>query len=50
MKAMIVNEYGDNADFQLIELPQPSVRAGDVVVRIAAPSVSTGRYQDSSNG
>ena len=41
MKAMVLNEYGDNAEFQLAELPQPSVKAGHVVVRVAATSVNT---------
>ena len=41
MKAMVLNEYGDNAEFQLTELPQPYVRAGHVVVRVAATSVNT---------
>ncbi len=40
MKAMVLNEYGDNAEFQLTELPQPSVKAGHVVVRVAATSVN----------
>ena len=38
---MILNEYGDNAEFQLTELPQPSVKTGHVVVRVAATSVNT---------
>jgi NADPH2:quinone reductase len=41
MKAMILNEYGENAQFQLTELPQPSIKAGHVVVRVAATSVNT---------
>ncbi|MCW8884340.1 MAG: alcohol dehydrogenase catalytic domain-containing protein [Motiliproteus sp.] len=41
MKAMVLNEYGDNASFQLTELDQPSVKAGHVVVRVAASSVNT---------
>ncbi|MGM8898340.1 MULTISPECIES: zinc-dependent alcohol dehydrogenase family protein [unclassified Psychrobacter] len=41
MKAMILNEYGDNAKFQLDELPQPDAKAGHVVVRVAATSVNT---------
>lgn len=41
MKAMILNEYGGNAEFQLTELSRPSVKAGHVVVRIAATSVNT---------
>lgn len=41
MKAMILSEYGDNAEFQLAELPQPVANAGHVVVRVAATSVNT---------
>jgi alcohol dehydrogenase len=41
MKAMLLNEYGDNAEFQPAELPQPSAKAGHVVVRVAATSVNT---------
>ncbi|MEW8525589.1 MAG: zinc-dependent alcohol dehydrogenase family protein [Candidatus Thiodiazotropha endolucinida] len=41
MKAMVLNEYGDNAEFQLTELPQPAAKAGHVVVRVAATSVNT---------
>jgi len=41
MKAMVLNKYGDNAEFQLTELPQPSVKAGHVIVRVAATSVNT---------
>lgn len=41
MKAMILNEYGDNAEFQLSELEQPTVKDGHVLVRVAASSVNT---------
>ena len=41
MKAMVLNEYGENAEFQLTELPQPEVKAGHVLVRVAATSVNT---------
>ncbi|ACN14606.1 zinc-containing oxidoreductase [Desulforapulum autotrophicum HRM2] len=41
MKAMILNEYGENAQFQLTELPKPSVKPGHVVVKVAATSVNT---------
>lgn len=41
MKAMILNEYGENAQFQLTELPRPSVKPGQVIVRVAATSVNT---------
>ncbi|UTW08077.1 zinc-dependent alcohol dehydrogenase family protein [Pseudomonas benzenivorans] len=41
MKAMTLNEYGETAEFQVTELPKPSVKAGHVVVRVAATSVNT---------
>ena len=41
MKAMILNEYGDNAEFTATELSKPPVKAGHVVVRVAATSVNT---------
>lgn len=41
MKARILNEYGDNSEFQLTALPQPTVTLGHVVVRVAATSVNT---------
>lgn len=41
MKAMILNQYGENAAFQAAELPKPVVKAGHVLVRIAATSVNT---------
>lgn len=41
MKAMILNQYGENAAFQVGELPKPELKAGHVLVRIAATSVNT---------
>lgn len=41
MKAMILNEYGENAEFQLVELAQPTVKTGHVLVRVSATSVNT---------
>lgn len=41
MKAMLLNQYGDDAVFHAEELPQPSVKAGHVLVRLAATSVNT---------
>lgn len=41
MKAMILETYGANAEFQLAEIPQPEVEAGQVLVRVAATSVNT---------
>lgn len=40
MKAMILRAYGADASFQAAELPQPTVKAGHVVVRVAASSVN----------
>jgi len=41
MHAMVLQEYGENAEFALTEIPQPSVVAGHVIVQIAAASVNT---------
>ena len=41
MKAMILEQYGENAAFQVADLPKPVVRVGHVLVRIAATSVNT---------
>mgnify|MGYP001593336492 CR=1 FL=1 len=41
MKAMVLHEYSNNAEFQITELPRPSVKAGHVGVRVAATSVNT---------
>ncbi len=41
MKAIILKEYGPDAAFELTELPKPSVKAGHVLVRVAASSVNT---------
>ncbi|AOW14874.1 quinone oxidoreductase [Hydrogenophaga crassostreae] len=40
MKAMVLNAYGADAQFQAAELPKPTVKAGHVVVRVAATSVN----------
>ena len=41
MKAMVLKEYGNSAEFQLADMPQPVVKAGDVLVRVAVTSVNT---------
>ncbi len=41
MKAMVLNQYGENAEFQVSELPQPALQAGHLLVRVAASSVNT---------
>lgn len=41
MRAMVLNEYGDNAAFQLSDIPQPEVGPGQVLLRVAATSVNT---------
>lgn len=41
MKAMVLNSYGESAEFKMTDLPEPSLEAGQVLVRIAATSVNT---------
>ncbi|AKH67790.1 Zn-dependent oxidoreductase, NADPH:quinone reductase [Spongiibacter sp. IMCC21906] len=41
MKAMILNEYGEQSTFQLAEISVPLVKAGHVLVKIAASSINT---------
>lgn len=41
MKAMILNRYGETANFEPANLPEPTVQPGHVIVRIAASSVNT---------
>lgn len=41
MKAMILEQYGEHAEFQPAELPRPAVKTGHVLVRVAATSVNT---------
>ena len=41
MQAMILEEYGDHAEFKQAEISQPEVTPGHVLVRIAATSVNT---------
>ena len=41
MKAMLVNAYGEQAVFTAAEVEKPTVRAGHVLVKIAASSVNT---------
>ncbi|KXF79799.1 zinc-dependent alcohol dehydrogenase family protein [Enterovibrio coralii] len=41
MKAMILNEYGENAAFQSTDVAKPDVKPGHVVIRVAASSVNT---------
>ena len=41
MKAMRLNAYGENAAFETAEVAKPEVKAGHVLVKIAASSVNT---------
>lgn len=41
MKAMLVRTYGDDAVFEAAEVETPEVKAGHVLVKIAASSVNT---------
>lgn len=40
MKAMLINQFGENAVFVATEVPTPQVRCGHVLVKIAASSVN----------
>ncbi len=41
MKAMLINEYGENAVFELTDVDKPTVSSGHVLINIAASSVNT---------
>lgn len=41
MKAMLIKAYGENAVFEAAEVEKPEVKAGHVLVKIAASSVNT---------
>ncbi|CZF77342.1 Zinc-type alcohol dehydrogenase-like protein [Grimontia celer] len=41
MKAMILNQYSENATFQMVDIEQPAVKPGHVLVRVSASSVNT---------
>ncbi|MEM6483859.1 MAG: alcohol dehydrogenase catalytic domain-containing protein, partial [Pseudomonadota bacterium] len=41
MKAAVLQEYGDSAEFKLVETDIPKLNAGQVLVRVAASSVNT---------
>ena len=41
MKAMVLNAYGETAEFTAADIAKPDAKAGHVIVRIAATSVNT---------
>ncbi|MDP2524495.1 zinc-dependent alcohol dehydrogenase family protein [Maribacter dokdonensis] len=41
MKAMLINNYGENGNFEVSEIEKPAVKANHVLVKIAASSVNT---------
>lgn len=41
MKAMVLNSYGPDAQFEVTEIPDPVATPGHVVVKVAASSVNT---------
>ncbi|MFL1896341.1 zinc-dependent alcohol dehydrogenase family protein [Aquimarina sp. 2-A2] len=41
MKAMSINEYGENASFESREIENPTLKSGQVLVRISASSINT---------
>ena len=41
MKAMLINNYGENGNFEVSEIAKPEVKANHVLIKIAASSVNT---------
>lgn len=41
MKAMILKKYGEDAVFEVTEIPTPTLKSGEVLIKIAASSVNT---------
>jgi len=41
MKAMVLNAYGDAAQFEAADMPKPEAKPDHVIVRIAATSINT---------
>ena len=41
MKAMVLNQYGDNASFEIANVDTPKLSAGQVLIQVAASSVNT---------
>lgn len=41
MKAMVLNAYGDSAQFEAVDMLKPEAGLGHVIVRIAATSINT---------
>ena len=41
MKAMVINRYGDSQAFEQTDLDKPTVKAGHVLIKVAATSVNT---------
>ena len=41
MKAMVLNQYGEQSAFEPAEVAKPSAQTGQVIVRVAATSINT---------
>ncbi|QIA63222.1 zinc-binding dehydrogenase [Vibrio astriarenae] len=41
MKAMVLNEYGEQANFELTDVEKPALKPGEVLVRVSASSINT---------
>lgn len=50
MKAMTISEYGENAKFESREVKMPTLKSGQVLVKISASSVNTVDTMIRSNG
>ena len=45
MKAMVINKFGSADQFELVDIPKPSIRSGHVLVKVAASSVNPVDYK-----
>ncbi|MGK7907049.1 MAG: zinc-dependent alcohol dehydrogenase family protein [Synechococcus sp.] len=50
MKAQIIKAYGESSQFEVVELPRPSVPTGHLLIRVAASSVNPVDYKIRQHG
>lgn len=41
MKAMVLKQFGNSDNFEIAEIPKPEIKAGHILVKVAASSVNT---------
>ena len=45
MKAQVIKAYGESSQFEVVELPRPTVPSGHILIRVAASSVNPVDYK-----